>query len=525
MDIVIGAEVQGAVNGLKTVNAQLIKTEQTAAKVSKSTTTNFTGLSRVIQDLPFGFIAISNNLTQLLPAAGALGLAFSAIVSAVTFASTGFRNWSRQTKESKDASDEFAKSLNSVKAGAIETGVKLQAFVNIAKDNTKSLGERNFALAEANKLMGEHGQKLTLVNVATAAVTEEVNKFTQALIAQAVAGKFADKIADLIIKQKDASLAYGEALKKYNTVAKETADINKNTFSGGTGGVGGLGNTAQTTKAVGAFNSLKNAASSYKDITQELHQTNSLFNESIGESVSLFGQLGIKADESKKKLKQVSDFFLVDTNIKDISKKFIDAIAVETGDNINKIMGPNSKLTITPGIVVKPSSVEVPPSALDALNAQLTETLQSGIQSALSGIGEGIGNLIRGVGNPFQVLFQAFGETIKQFGQHLIKYAIEMQLLKLALKSFNPILIAAAGVALIALGQAISGSVPKFATGGVVTKPTLALVGEQGPERITPLGYQGQANRMMPTDFTFRISGSDLIAVSKRANNNAYYTF
>src|SRR5678816_1594475 len=121
-----------------------------------------------------------NNITQLLPAAGGLGLAISLITAAITFAQVGFSNWTRGFTRSKDEIDEFAKGLNSAKAGAIETGVKLQAFVNIARDNTKSLGERNFALAEANKLMGEHGQKLTLVNINTAAVTEEVNKFTQA---------------------------------------------------------------------------------------------------------------------------------------------------------------------------------------------------------------------------------------------------------------------------------------------------------------------------------------------------------
>src|SRR6478609_1463522 len=121
MDIIIGADVSSAVNGLKQVNAQLVKTEQTATKVTQKTSTNFTGLSRVIQDLPFGFIAISNNLEQLLPAAGALGLAFSAVVSAISFAQIGFRNWTGRSKEAKEATDEFAKSLRGAQQGAIET--------------------------------------------------------------------------------------------------------------------------------------------------------------------------------------------------------------------------------------------------------------------------------------------------------------------------------------------------------------------------------------------------------------------
>ena len=39
------------------------------------------------------------------------------------------------------------------------------------------------------------------------------------------------------------------------------------------------------------------------------------------------------------------------------------------------------------------------------------------------------------------------------------------------------------------LGKAadVLGSIPGFATGGIVTQPTLAMVGEAGPEAIIPL--------------------------------------
>ena len=33
--------------------------------------------------------------------------------------------------------------------------------------------------------------------------------------------------------------------------------------------------------------------------------------------------------------------------------------------------------------------------------------------------------------------------------------------------------------------------IPKLAKGGIVTKPTLALVGEAGPEAVVPLGKRG----------------------------------
>ena len=40
------------------------------------------------------------------------------------------------------------------------------------------------------------------------------------------------------------------------------------------------------------------------------------------------------------------------------------------------------------------------------------------------------------------------------------------------------------------MGNVIPGGagVPRFGKGGVVRKPTLAIVGEEGPEKISPIG-------------------------------------
>ena len=43
------------------------------------------------------------------------------------------------------------------------------------------------------------------------------------------------------------------------------------------------------------------------------------------------------------------------------------------------------------------------------------------------------------------------------------------------------------GIALIAAALAATGNLPGFAEGGIVTKPTLALIGESGPEAVVPL--------------------------------------
>lgn len=59
---------------------------------------------------------------------------------------------------------------------------------------------------------------------------------------------------------------------------------------------------------------------------------------------------------------------------------------------------------------------------------------------------------------------------------------------------------------------------PKLAEGGLVTKPTLALIGEKGPEAVVPLGRMGGMGGMGVT--TVRVAGNDLLLAIQRTNYN-----
>ena len=63
-------------------------------------------------------------------------------------------------------------------------------------------------------------------------------------------------------------------------------------------------------------------------------------------------------------------------------------------------------------------------------------------------------------------------------------------------------------------GEAIA--VPAMAKGGIVTGPTLALIGEAGPEAVVPLDMLGGmgANRG-----EFILRGQDLVLALNRADN------
>jgi phage-related minor tail protein len=69
----------------------------------------------------------------------------------------------------------------------------------------------------------------------------------------------------------------------------------------------------------------------------------------------------------------------------------------------------------------------------------------------------------------------------------------------------------------IQLGETIKGLVPKFADGGIVTRPTLGLVGEAGPEAIIPLSQLGRGGGTnINITVNGDVSGTELVEKVKR---------
>jgi hypothetical protein len=137
--------------------------------------------------------------------------------------------------------------------------------------------------------------------------------------------------------------------------------------------------------------------------------------------------------------------------------------------------------------------------------------------------------------------FQDFGKKLlgsvaafmKSFGQALIATATASKAFKELLIK-NPVLAAAAGVALVAGSAVITNMLNKgpqataFAEGGIVSGPTLGLVGEypgasSNPEVIAPLDkLKGMLNTNEQSGFvaSTTIQGRDLAIVLERYNKD-----
>lgn len=170
--------------------------------------------------------------------------------------------------------------------------------------------------------------------------------------------------------------------------------------------------------------------------------------------------------------------------------------------------------------------------------------IQGGMTDTLAQMGEGIGAMLSGAGGSLgdlgNILLGGLANMLNQLGRMAIQAGITVEAIKKALKSLAGPVAIAAGVALIAISAAIKGSmksmgsgksggVRAFANGGIISGPTLGLMGEysgarSNPEVVAPLdklkGMIGQEGQKVNVGGSFRVQGQDLVLALQRADKN-----
>lgn len=175
---------------------------------------------------------------------------------------------------------------------------------------------------------------------------------------------------------------------------------------------------------------------------------------------------------------------------------------------------------------------EVTPE-LQQFNDDVTTAINGAANAAAVGfgmiLGKGLamGTGMKGMG---AMLLGVFADLAIQLGTLAIGYGVAIENIKLALASLAGPVAIAAGVALIALGAGLHGAiqksaesagVPAFADGGIVSGPTLGLVGEypgakMNPEVIAPLDKLRGMLGGQHVQVTGKISGRDILLTSER---------
>lgn len=211
-------------------------------------------------------------------------------------------------------------------------------------------------------------------------------------------------------------------------------------------------------------------------------------------------------------------------------------------EDAKKLTGANliAGTAIAPVLVqvkIDPKSYSQIVQDFDKLMVDITSAVERLGEDVAVLFGEALGGAISGQDNILanfgDSVIMALGGFMSQVGKMLIAYAISIEKLQTAFAKPHEAL--AAGIVLVALGAAVRNtmkagpSVPAFADGGIVSGPTLGLMGEypgarSNPEVIAPLD---KLKTLMKSDQSTgyvaqtHISGRDLAIVLERYNKDS----
>jgi len=487
---------------------------------------SITNLNRVIQDAPFGFIGIANNINPLVESFGrlraesgsvggalksligglsgpaGLGLAFAAVTTAITFAQIGFQAWTRTTQKAKETVDETAKALSSIQNSVANEAGGVAALVAVLENENETRQRKLSAIKELQKINPEIFAQLKLegdtVTGLTSAYQSYIDNLKTVVTAKVIQARIEKEISALL-KVQGVALTGNEKKLRDNAKTFNTAFLRGQiTYLKTLGDQPGVIAKIQQAQA-----QLRQAESGYAD-EQQTEIKN--LNERILELTQNLSEVskGIKVSDFTEKVRKVKE---------ELGKLKIKPVEVKPIVISNKKIQDQIAKDLTK--IIPPDRVEIPITFLPAKTGliEITDAINGFLGDAAFAIGTSFADILSqaittgiSFGDAFKGVFNALGGAIAGLGKELIKVGTLAIIAKIALNSVlaNPFALIAVGIALAALGSAIQNTTSKnrFAVGTRYAPGGMALVGERGPEMINlPRGSQvipaAQTSQMM----------------------------
>jgi len=641
---IVSGNVKVTNKNLEDTNKILGQVAQTAGKTTgaiggagdavKKSNQQWTNLALVIQDLPYGFRGIQNNLPALIGGfagvTGGIYFATSAIIAFFTaydngaFGSTKTNeDWKKSIKETND---ELKNSVNYTTAEISN----LQGLIAVMTDVNSTEGQRKKALQEVKEAITKvdeaEGKKITGLYSAITAV----NLYTEAIQQQQMQEVIGKRIAEISLEQiskrnnlaietrkaergihpidafmgnqeltnlqagiiaNETLLRQLEDLRVGNTKALLSNPFSKFNAKGQTSAQGDAeakkaaelrikANEAETKaylnslderskkefqagldlqsglesmKVAGFSNSetyyasyranMDKIAKEYDD--KEYKRNQDSINANIAAETKFYNDSERAWDDIQKKkadgqAKYTKEYVSsMELQLKTELKLHRNSVTLMEEDIKNKIKQLEVARIFAFG---NQQSLAIIDKAINGLKAQLTGLgnvatavqgiLNSTITQGFEALGETIGNLVLTGKLDFSSLGNILADALIQIGKALIMYSALVKAAKDALEKgqFKAGLVI--GVLAIAAGVALKGSLNKkkdtaspkaFADGGIISGPTMGLMGEypgakSNPEVVAPLdklkGLIGGGT------LTTKISGNDLYIIMNKASQN-----
>ena len=549
LKITITADNKQAVENMQQTVAATTQLGNAFKKIpsaSNQATQALVNVSRVAQDAPYGFLGIANNLNPLLESfqrlketsgsAGSalkemakglmgpagIGLALGVVSSLIVAFGPKIAKFINGTTEASEAQDKFKESLDKARASASESGIKLLAYIRVAEDATNTDARRKEALDAVRSELGKVNASYTATIKTTDDARKAVTLYTDALVAQAITSRYIDEIADKNIKLANATKLAKKAGEDYAASVERSKNM-----------VNGYVDASVTMASV--TNRDKNAFDAANKSVNDL--TNGI--------ADLNNEVFITINNA---LKSNNAYYVMDKGAKDLDKTILNvtknykAFTKLTAEQVGTFLPTQKPLS-----PVAPAAPQTylgggPSQALieaDAINKAASE--QKKFNYLLNEAETTSRYIADGVGSIFQAMVQ--GESLGDAVLNVFK-DMTLQLAQMVIQAliFKGIMTALGmggpvgstsdltGGLLGGLGKLLGFT--KMAEGGIVSKPTFAMVGEGGEsEAVMPLSkldsilssaFTSGANSGggMSNGGSFVLRGNDLVLAMQRSNSS-----
>ena len=548
LKITITADNKQAVQNIQetvTATTKMGAAFQKVAPASNQATQALVNVSRVAQDAPYGFIGIANNLNPLLEsfqrlketsgsAGGALkemakglmgpagiGLALGVVSSLIVAFGPKIASFINGTTEASKAQDKFKESLDKAQASASENGIKLLAYIRVAEDATNTDVRRKEALDAVRSELGKVNASYTATIKTTDDARKAVTLYTDALVAQAITSRYIDEIADKNIKLATAQKLATKAGQDYAASVERSKNM-----------VNGYVDASVTMAAVTNRdkNALNAANKSVTDLTNGIADLNNGIFTTIDNALKSNNPYYVMDKGAQTLNNTITKVVKNYKALKSVIKAPVgEIIALEKKPSPLAPEAPQGLLGRGPSqALIEADAINKAASELAKFNYLLNEA-----ETTSRFIAQGVGNIFQAMAqgeNLGDAVLNVFKDMTLQLAQMVIQALIFKGIMS-ALGMGGPVGSTSdlTGGLLGGLGKLL-GFKP-LAEGGIVSKPTFAMVGEGGEsEAVMPLS---KLDSILSSAFTsgansgggmsggsFVLRGNDLVLAMQRSNSS-----
>jgi tape measure domain-containing protein len=199
---------------------------------------------------------------------------------------------------------------------------------------------------------------------------------------------------------------------------------------------------------------------------------------------------------------------------------FFDSIGIEY-KSLNDVLAKESErtnmiLNTQLPVIISESGKKIIEATAE-LNKNLNDILDRGLADSITDVFSSIGksfsdgtNVFKSIGKS---LLSSFGGILSELGKQMIQYGVSLIAIKASLKSLNPYVAIAAGIALVALGSGLTSSIQNQSNSIGGSGGVSSSAGASTPSYSS--GYSSGGG-LQGGEYVFRLSGPDLIAVFNR---------